>query len=128
AAAVGLERHSSRAVERGIAVVVTRVVNVEDVAREVRPAILVKSRGDVLPVGFRPSARVFVQLGVDRQRPRREEKAVGISVMVYEHDWVKSMYFVHDTQSLALNKVSRVAVQVDLVMVVVGVHAPVAAV
>ena len=126
AAAVGLERHAGGAVERRVAVPVARVVQVVDLAREVRPAVAVERRGDVLPVGLDPPPRGLVELRVDRPGPRREEEAVRVAVVIDEEHGVPAVQLADDRLGLHLAQEHPVPVEIDLVMVVVRVHAPVA--
>ena len=110
--------------EARVSVPVTRIEKIEHVADVVAPAVLVERGGVALADGIEP-ARVL--LGVDRAHRQGggwEEILRRLAVEVDEDLRVPLLERIGDCPALGLRQAEAVAVEVDLVVVVVGAHPP----
>ena len=124
AAAVGLERHADRAVERRPGVVVARVVQVVHVAREVEPPVAVEGGGVRAAEEVEPLPRIADDVRVDGARRRREEVGRDVAVQIGRDHRMPLEHHPHDPLHLALRRGDEIAVHVEAIVIEPPVHAP----
>ena len=95
-AAVGLERHADRAVERWPGVVVARVEQVVHVARVVQPAVAVECGRVRAAEQIEPLSRIADDVRVDGARRGREEVGRDVAVQVGRDHRVPLEHHPHD--------------------------------
>ena len=124
-AAIRFVGHPRGAVERGPAIPVAGVVKIEDVANVVVPAIAVESSAVRTSVDLGPANDLLCrQARIDRQHRRRHEKLGRLTVMVDEDLGTPLVIGSDDRLRFALSDSEHIAVEVDLIVVVVRAHAP----
>ena len=125
AAAIGLVSHPGGAVQGRPAIPIAGIVQIEDVADVVVPTVAVESRAVRATVHLGPSHDLILrQARVDGEHRRWEEELDGLAVVIDEDLRVPFVIDLDQGLRLALGDPQRIAIQVDLVVVVVRAHPP----
>ncbi len=123
-AAVGLERQADRSVERRPRIPEAGEEQIEASAPVVAPPLPIERVADRVAVAVHPVRLVFRDVEIDRLRRRRKEHVLGLPVVVDEEDRIPFAERLHDRSGLRLRDEERVAVEIDLIVVVVRAHSP----